>query len=145
MLKEVGKYSGCFVCGDKNPAGLQVKFYADENGAIGEYTAQEQFQGYHGILHGGITAALLDEIMIKAVFALDVVVVTAEMTARFKRPIRTGQKVTFAAKIVNRRGRIYETEGEGRLEDGTVVASATGKYLLVQKDFEDELGQSLGT
>ncbi len=144
MLREVGKYSGCFVCGDKNQAGLQVKFYADETGAVGDYVADERFQGYNGILHGGITAALLDEIMIKAVCALDVVVVTAEMTTRFKRPIRTGQKVTFRAKITNQRGRIYETEGEGRLPDGTLVASATGKYLLVDKEFESELGQSLG-
>ena len=142
-MKEVAKYSKCFVCGDKNEIGLQVKFFADETHAIGEYTAQEQFQGYHGILHGGITASLLDEIMIKAVYALDVVAVTAEMTVRYKKPVKTGDRLTLTGKVLAKRGRFFSTSGEARRADGELVATATGKYLVVSADFQAELEQNL--
>jgi uncharacterized protein (TIGR00369 family) len=143
VMKEVAKYSKCFVCGDKNEIGLQVKFYADETHAVGEYVAQEQFQGYHGILHGGITASLLDEIMIKAVYALDVVAVTAEMTVRYKKPVYTGERLTLTGKVVEKRGRFFSTTGEARRADGEIVATATGKYLQVSGEFRAELEKSL--
>jgi len=142
-MKEVAKYSKCFVCGDKNEIGLHVKFYADETQAIGEYTAQEQFQGYQGILHGGITASLLDETMIKAVYALDVIAVTAEMTVRYRKPVYTGDKLTFTGKVTEKHARFFSTIGEARRADGEIVATATGKYLLVSGEFKAELEKSL--
>jgi len=142
-MKEIVKYSNCFVCGDKNEAGLQIKFYATDEGAIAEYTAGEYLQGYKGILHGGIISTLLDEIMAKAVLADDVVAVTAEMTTRFKKPVQTGEKLALTGRILKQRGRMYATSGEVRREDGTVVASATGKYLIVPRDFESALLKSL--
>lgn len=52
----------CFVCGLENPLGLHIKFY---NTAPGEVSAEiclpESYQGYPGITHGGIIAAMLDE------------------------------------------------------------------------------------
>lgn len=52
----------CFVCGVENPLGLKLSFY---NSAPGEVTAEfclpEFYQGYPGITHGGIIAAMLDE------------------------------------------------------------------------------------
>ncbi|MDK1027832.1 MAG: PaaI family thioesterase [Anaerolineae bacterium] len=52
----------CFICGLENPVGLRLKIYITEPGVIqATYTAPDHFQGYPGILHGGITAALLDE------------------------------------------------------------------------------------
>ena len=52
----------CFVCGKKNPHGLQIDFRLTENGALeGEFIAEERFQGFNGVLHGGILGLLLDE------------------------------------------------------------------------------------
>lgn len=62
-------YPQCFVCGDKNPFGLNVAFYVKDNKVVAEYTAGSHFQGYKDILHGGILSALLDEVMIRAVLA----------------------------------------------------------------------------
>ncbi len=136
-MKEVPKYSHCFACGDKNKAGLQVKFYADENGTFAQFTPRAQFEGYKGITHGGIVATLLDEIMVKAILT-DEVAVTAEMTVRYKQPVRTGERLTLTAHVENHRGRFYTTVGEARRDDGVVVATATGKYLAVSPEFKAE-------
>jgi len=142
-MKEIAKYSECFVCGDKNDAGLQLKFYATDEGAIAHYTTEEQYQGYKGILHGGIISTLLDEIMVKAVIAQGVVAVTAEMTVRFKKPIRIGERITLTANVRKKKSRIYMTGGQARREDGAVVASAVGKYLVVPREFESGLLESI--
>jgi len=142
-MREVAKYSYCFVCGDKNEHGLRIKFLADRDKAIAHYEPQEKFQGYKGILHGGITSTLLDEIMIKAVYAYDVVAVTAEMTVRFKKPIRLSDKLELTARVVQRKRRFCSTEGEIRREDGELLATATGKYLIITGAFEAELQESL--
>ena len=53
----------CFVCGRNNPYGLHLKFYESSPGeVIVEYTVPEQFQGYPGVVHGGVVAAILDEV-----------------------------------------------------------------------------------
>jgi acyl-coenzyme A thioesterase PaaI-like protein len=53
----------CFICGLENPVGLKLRIYEVEPGVIETtYTAPEHFQGFPGVLHGGIVATILDEI-----------------------------------------------------------------------------------
>ena len=78
-MKLMKRYPGCFVCGDKNPIGLNVPFYVKGDEVVAEYTAGCHFEGYRDILHGGILSALLDEVMIRAVLALEIYCVTAEI------------------------------------------------------------------
>ncbi len=78
-MKEIVKYSGCFVCGDLNECGLRAGFYYDGRQAVAEVEVGRRFEGYRGICHGGIIAALLDEAMIKAILAIDRYAVTAEL------------------------------------------------------------------
>jgi uncharacterized protein (TIGR00369 family) len=142
-MREVLSYPGCFVCGHKNLHGLKAKFYYDGEKAYTEFVASESFEGYKGIFHGGIVASLLDEVMIKAILACDVFAVTAEMTIRFRQPIRTGESIRFVGRIIGEKGRLYSTEGEAIGADGTVYATATGTYLEAKPKLRAELRQSL--
>ena len=57
----------CFVCGRNNPAGLYMQFF--DNGldeVISNYTVPERYQSYPGIVHGGILASMLDEVVQRA-------------------------------------------------------------------------------
>lgn len=128
-MKEIVKYSGCFVCGDKNPDGLRISFYYDQDHAVGEYTAEDKYQGYKGVFHGGLVSTLLDEIMAKAVLARQRYCMTVEMCVRFKKAIPVGTRLRLTGRVTNDRGRLLETSGELASEDGTVFATATGKYL----------------
>ncbi|MEW6049941.1 MAG: PaaI family thioesterase [Candidatus Zixiibacteriota bacterium] len=142
-MKEIKRYKGCFVCGDLNPHGIKAVFWHDGSQAETTIVAGQEFEGYRGIYHGGIMAALLDEVMIKAILALDIFAVTAEMTVRYKQPIMTGDRVVFRGRIVEHKGRVYVTEGEAVGDDGRIFAEATGKYLVARPELREQLVRSL--
>lgn len=142
-MKEILKYSGCFVCGDKNKSGLKARFYYDGEKASATLVASEEFEGYRGLYHGGVLSSLLDEVMIKAILALDRYAVTAEITVRFVAPVKTGDRIILTGKVVRSRGRVFLTEGEARGEDETLFATATAKYIEADPELRKILVQSI--
>jgi uncharacterized protein (TIGR00369 family) len=143
-MREVAKYKDCFICGDRNQAGVKAKFFVLDNGSvISEMVADERFQGYKDVLHGGIISAMLDEVMIKAVLAKGIFAVTAEMTVRFKRPVMTGQKIRFTGSIVDERRRITRTVGSAVNESDEEVASAEAIYVEAKADLRSILTSSV--
>lgn len=142
-MTEIIKYSGCFVCGDKNPDGLRIRFFSDGDDAVAEYTTEPKFQGFKGVYHGGLVSTLLDEIMAKAVLARRRYAMTVEMSVRFKKAVMVGQKLRLAGRITRERGRVFETEGEIVGDDGEIYATATGKYLEATSSMRATLLESL--
>jgi uncharacterized protein (TIGR00369 family) len=142
-VKEVVRYPGCFVCGEKNVHGLRARFFFDGREAFTEVVCTEDYEGYRGIFHGGLIASLLDEVMIKAILAQEYFAVTAELTVRFIRPVLTGQTIRCAGRIVKSRGRVYLTEGSATGPDGETYATATGKYVEAGSSLKEQLVKSI--
>lgn len=144
-MQEIAKYSGCFVCGEKNRYGLKARFFFDEHTqkAVCDIIADELYAGYKNIFHGGITSTLLDEIMIKALLAEGLFVVTAEMTVKFKKPVHSGDELHLEGWKVGRKGPIYLTQGRAVNQNGAIVAEAAGKYIMPNSDLSAKLRQSL--
>jgi uncharacterized protein (TIGR00369 family) len=142
-MKEVAKYSHCFVCGDQNDHGLKAKFYFDGEKAHADVIADGAFEGYRGVYHGGIIATLLDEVMIKAILAQHVIAVTVELTVRYLAPVTIGDKLTFTGWITRSKGRLHVTEGQARGNDETIYATAQGKYLEANDNLKDTLQASV--
>ena len=142
-MKEILRYKNCFVCGEKNIGGLQAKFYFDGTVAFTELEASDNFEGYHGIYHGGVISSLLDEVMIKALLALDIMAVTAEMTIKYKQPVLVGMKLRFEGKLVSQKGKLYFTEGKVVDENGVVYATSTGKYIRANDTLKAQLLKSI--
>ncbi|HTE18484.1 MAG TPA: PaaI family thioesterase [Armatimonadota bacterium] len=124
---EIDRY--CFVCGPDNPAGLHATLECADGKATGRYLPRPEHQGYTGISHGGILAALLDEVMVYAAATLGHWVATAEMTVRYSKPAPTGQPLTLHGEVTRHQRRLVECRAEIRADDGTVLASATGKLM----------------
>ena len=68
---------------------------------------------------------------------------------RYLRPVRPGRPLVARAELVaNRRGRVFEAAGELKDADGTLLATASGKYMPLRDadaaemagDFVGELG-----
>ena len=138
-MKEIPLYSGCFVCGQKNKNGLRARFFWDGKKAVCDFDAVEPFAGYKNILHGGIVATLLDEIMIKALLAEGILSVTAEITVRYKKPVYTGDRLHLEGWKTGKDGNVYSTKGQAVNQSGEIVAEAVAKYFQAR----DELGQKL--
>ena len=126
----------CFVCGRENPVGLRAQFTSDGRRIYCTYTPRGEYQGYPGVVHGGILCALLDETLGRTCFLIgdDNWMVTAKMEVRFKAPVPTGESLTAMGEIVRDRGRLLESHGEIRLEDGTLAMEANATYIRAPKE-----------
>lgn len=124
----------CFVCGEKNPAGLKLHIRTDPE--RGESTADvifpEHLQGWAKIVHGGLLATVLDEAMIYAAGAKGLTCVTGEMTVRFVKPAATGVAYKLKGRFVEDKGRIVIAESALLDGEGQEVARATGKLFKVK-------------
>lgn len=124
----------CFVCGEANPLGLRLRFETDGQLVHATFTPRPEHVGFKGVVHGGITATVLDEIMVWACavptrrFAY-----CAEMQVRYLHPINPGMVVHLTGALTaNRKNRIFEASGTALSENGLILAEATGKYLPVK-------------
>ena len=117
----------CFACGLENSNGLALRFDAigpDE--VMAETVIDDRFQGYPGVVHGGIVAAMLDEVAGRAGMVDDHnhFMVTAKLTVRYRKPVPVGQPLRLVGRVTQRRGRIASAVAEVQLADGTIGADA---------------------
>ena len=143
MEREVIRYRGCFVCGQDNIIGLNLNFHSDGETIRTKWVPDRRHEGYKGIVHGGLLAAILDEVMIKAALAKDIRCVTASMEVKYKAPAEVGDELLFEGRMTEQKGRIILTLGWARNSKGVVVAQATGKYMTVPGDLDKRLATSL--
>ena len=117
----------CFVCGRKNPRGLYVAFYDNgRNEVHATHTIPDDYQGYPGVVHGGIVAALLDAVVARVAMIGDPhhFMMSVKLEVKYRHPVPTKTELTAVGRIVRLRGRLGKAVGEIRLPDGTVAAEA---------------------
>lgn len=125
------EYPWCFGCGRDNPTGLKLEFTLEDGCYSAIFTPQREHQGYDGMVHGGIIAALLDEVMGDYVYELTrQKAFTARLELRYRQAAPIGQPLKAAASVIKRKGRLYEIKGEIFLSDGLLSAEAKGKIIL---------------
>lgn len=128
----------------ENPIGLKLSFYENEGGqVIAHFTPGEEHQGYPGVLHGGITATLLDEAAGRVVTSLGLWMVTAKLEIRYRKPIPIGKPLTVIGEAIRLQGRSLQARSEIRLEDGTVAADATSLCLKLPDETVEQLQKEI--
>ena len=122
----------CFVCGAKNPNGLKLSFEIDrEKQALKTtYVASPTFQGWDGIVHGGMISTLLDEAMAKLVYELGFQAVTASLEIRFKKPAPILEPLCVYGNISEVNKRLIRAKAHVAKEDGTVLATGVSTFLI---------------
>ncbi|KJR40557.1 thioesterase superfamily protein [Candidatus Magnetoovum chiemensis] len=120
----------CFVCGELNPIGLNLIFKLTEESAQAVFKCDKKHQGYKDILHGGFISMILDEASVKAVSARGSKAVTAQMSVRFKNPLKVGQTALVEAKIVRHKGKLFETEAILQTQEGLIIATGNAKLIV---------------
>jgi len=130
----------CFVCGQKNEEGLQVSFelLESEKRIRASFIPQKKHQGYTNIVHGGIISTLLDEAMVNLAYRLGFPVVTAQLEVRFRKPAWVGEPLLIEAEIVGTFKKIIQARAFALNEEGVLVASSTGKLMLISSEGRDK-------
>jgi acyl-coenzyme A thioesterase PaaI-like protein len=123
----------CFGCGSGNAHGLHLTFFADDRGGVwSPFAAEDRFEGYAGMVHGGVITTVLDEVMAWSLYRNDIWAVTGKLSVRYRAPIRVGERTRAVGWIVGQRGRRIETGGEIRRDaDGAIMTTATGTFVKV--------------
>jgi uncharacterized protein (TIGR00369 family) len=126
MIKQPNSRN-CFVCGVENRFGLHLKFYEKEPGyVVAEITVPDQFQGYPGVVHGGIIAAMLDEVSGRAMIRGEPTrwMVTAKMDIRYRKPVPTGKPLFLEGKAKEDNGRYATVNGSIFNEEHVLLAES---------------------
>ena len=126
-LKKQPNSDSCFVCGRNNPVGLHLTFYDNgENEVCSRYSVPAHYNGYPGIVHGGILAAMLDEVVARVSMIEDHhhFMMSVKLEIKFRHPVPTETPIEIIGRIVKLRGRLGKAVGEIRLPDGTVACES---------------------
>ena len=100
-------------------------------------TAREEHRGEPGRLHGGIAAAVIDELIGRAINtggSEEVWGVTVELSVKYRKPVPVGEELRAVARITKNGGRFFEGTGEILLSDGTHAVEASGRYIRLPLD-----------
>jgi len=123
----------CFICGLENPVGLHLHIYEVEPGVIETtYTAPEHFQGYPGVLHGGIVGAIIDEIGGRSHMGTDPhnprFMFTAKLEVKYRQNVPVGKPLKIIGKAGKARSKsaeawagIYNAETNQLLAEGNLL------------------------
>jgi acyl-coenzyme A thioesterase PaaI-like protein len=131
----------CYVCGPDNMAGLQVPFFQDgPTGSRALYVAREEHGGWPGILHGGVTFALMDEALGWAVHFQGLYGVTARAETRFRQPVRIGANLIIRAWTLEQRRRLMNARAEIRTNDEKqkLIAEVDATMYLLDSEEQSE-------
>jgi len=121
-----------------------LKLHYREEGAFCEFVAPERFQGYDGMLHGGIVTGILDEVMWWALFMeKKVICATSKIEVSFKRPVICGDGYKASGRLVRTAGRSYLMYGQIEDQVGHVCARSNGSFRAIGKFTVDDIVKHL--
>jgi uncharacterized protein (TIGR00369 family) len=119
----------CIVCGHSGDDALGLRFVSCAAGGVeARFACETRFQGYEGIVHGGIVSTLLDGAMTHCLFARGIVALTARMTVRFLQPVVVGVPVVVRAYITDSLPPLHTLRAL-ITQMGAPKADAVGKFV----------------
>jgi acyl-coenzyme A thioesterase PaaI-like protein len=139
----------CFACGELNEIGLHLQLNLDHARCWTELVMPRRFEGWEGIIHGGILCTILDEVMAWALVVHDNWGVTARLSVDFRQPVTVGQSIRAEGWITEAKRRIQMTAGRiVDAESGLELATAQATYVAAsearKRDLKERYGVAVG-
>ncbi len=132
MIKEP-EYNNCFMCGKDNPFGLQLKFSYSEEETWADWVPERKYEGYDEVLHGGIIAALLDEVMAKDILIRGITAVTTDLNVKYRKAIKIGESIRIKGRITQDKGRVVLCTAEIVSSEGVLKVTGTATYFVLKR------------
>jgi uncharacterized protein (TIGR00369 family) len=134
---------GCFLCGLENDASLKMTWYEDhqKQRVRSTVTVPDHFNGYPGVVHGGIVSAILDETAGRSVMlnsGEDALMVALKLEVTFRRPTPTNTPLTVIGWVIKQTASRAQVAGEIRLPDGTLTAECKAIVVPPPKEILDK-------
>ena len=129
--------SMCYVCGSDNAQGLRLQFRYPQKGKLtASVIFSKHHQGFQDIVHGGMIAMVLDEMMVNLAWKEGIPAVTAELTVRLKKTVKVGEKVHLEGWLdpSNIRKKAFPAHAEAKNTAGETLASASAVCVRIKQD-----------
>ncbi len=126
----------CFGCGPLNPSGLRMQFFSDDVTVRSRLTVPDHLGGWDTLVHGGVIATIMDEIMSwAAIYLLKRIILTKSMTVDFITPIRIGEPLQAEGRVLEK-ANDKEAVMVGTLinDAGRICAKSRGTFALLRPD-----------
>jgi uncharacterized protein (TIGR00369 family) len=119
-----------------------MELYTDEKVVMSQLTLPKQFSSWANVVHGGILATLLDEIMGWAgLYLLRQITLTKNMTVEFSKAAYVGETLKVVGSVVKKNGkRNVEIEGIITRDNGEVCARSRGNFTILSSKLAVRLG-----
>ncbi|MFA9445868.1 PaaI family thioesterase [Egicoccus sp. AB-alg6-2] len=128
-------FDECFVSGPWNPLGIAIEVHREGEEAVAEVSLGGAFEGAPGRSHGGIVAAIFDDVLGYLLTLRQQPGFTGELTVRYLAATPIGQPLRFRARVEGLDGRKLSTSAEARVitpdGEGEVVATARATFVLI--------------
>jgi acyl-coenzyme A thioesterase PaaI-like protein len=119
----------CFVCSASNPMGLALRYTAHADGSVSTaFLGNCALEGYPGLLHGGVVAALLDGVMTNCLFARGIRGFTVELKVRYYAGVAAAEEAQLRAWLENETHGLFQLRAE-LTQNNSLRATATGKFM----------------
>lgn len=127
MLDKLEDNDLCFACGKNNPIGLKLTFSLVQGEAQGTFVPHQNHQGYQGMMHGGLVATLLDEVMAHYLRLKGNTGVTGRLEIRFRHSVPLVSFLKLRAGLKKEKGNWVLLWSQ--LEDrGKILAQGEGLF-----------------
>lgn len=143
-LNDASEFQRNFVSGHLNRSGLRLRYRLEqgEDGrhlVVTDWTPGAEHVGFPGVAHGGLVAAVLDDVMGRVAVLRRRWVVTAKMEVRYRAASPLGVPLRFEAWETRHRRMAMHAEGRALLPDGTVVTDAGATFLPLTPELERQM------
>lgn len=123
------QHAHCLICGGLNPRSLGLRFHSERADEVRcRVQCTPELQGYSGLVHGGVIAALLDAAMTHCLFRQDVLALTGSLSVKYIQPVEMNSLLDLRAWMEKGRGKVYYLRAEIRRDD-TVLARSWGTFV----------------
>jgi acyl-coenzyme A thioesterase PaaI-like protein len=129
--ERVVHFDECFVSGPFNPMGIAIEVHRDGEEAVARVRLGAAFEGAPGRSHGGIVAAIFDDVLGYLLTFLQEPGFTGELTIRYLAATPIDQALEFRARLVEREGRKLRTEAVATA-GGETVAEAHATFIVIE-------------
>jgi acyl-coenzyme A thioesterase PaaI-like protein len=132
LTLQLVKDGRCFVCGEENPNGLNIKVVYNGIGQVEtEFMAEDRYRGWSDYLHGGVITLIFDEMLGWLSRYMGHDAMTARLEVRYRKPVPLGSRLTFNGVLERQIKGLLDIRLCAKLEDGTVAAEGTGRMMII--------------
>lgn len=143
-LNDRSEFAVNWVSGARSASGLRLEYRLEHDAGRGplvvtDWTPGEEHVGFPGVTHGGLIAAVLDDVMGRNAVLRRRWVVTARMEVRYRSAAPLGERLRFEAWATRHRRMSMHAEARALLPDGTVVTESSGTFLPLTPELERQM------